>query len=146
LSLWVLDTDHISLFQRRQPKVISRLARYKSTEIAITIITVEEQLRGRLQVIRRASAADEIIRAYENLLFTFDSLKSFNILSFNAQASQIYTNLLEQKIKIGKQDLKIAATTLSVNGIMVTRNRRDFSQIPNLVIEDTIFVVMFVEM
>lgn len=134
--IWVLDTDHISLFQRGHPQVINRLARSDSTDIAITIITVEEQLRGRLQVIRRASASDEIIRAYENFLVTFDSLKSFNILAFSSQASQIYTNLLERKIKIGKQDLRIAATTLSVNGVMVTRNRRDFSQVPDLAIED----------
>ncbi len=67
---------------------------------------------------------------------TFDSLKSFNVLKFTAEAQKVYTNLLYQKIKIGRQDLRIAAIALSVNGILVTRNNRDFCQVPNLVLNN----------
>ncbi|WRH67351.1 MAG: hypothetical protein RSE13_02710 [Planktothrix sp. GU0601_MAG3] len=35
-----------------------------------------------------------------------------------------------------KNDLRIAAIALSVNGVMVTANKRDFSLIPDLVIEN----------
>jgi tRNA(fMet)-specific endonuclease VapC len=63
----------------------------------------------------------------------------------SAEQQDIYTNLIRQKIKVGRQDLPIAAIieaaalraiALSVNGILVTRNERDFSQVPNLVLEN----------
>ncbi len=37
---------------------------------------------------------------------------------------------------IGTQDLRIAAITLAVGGILLTRNSRDFEQIPNLSWQD----------
>ncbi|BAY90035.1 MULTISPECIES: type II toxin-antitoxin system VapC family toxin [unclassified Tolypothrix] len=135
MSLWILDTDSVSLFQRGNLEIARHLNSVDASEIAITIITVEEQIRGRFQVIRRANAND-LVSAYEKLQITFDSLKSFNVLKFTAEAQELYTNLILQKIKVGRQDLRIAAIALSVNGILVTRNHRDFSQVPNLVLEN----------
>ncbi|MEH2239396.1 type II toxin-antitoxin system VapC family toxin [Nostoc sp.] len=135
MSLWILDTDSVSLLQRGNLEIARRLNIVNASEIAITIVTVEEQLRGRFQVIRRA-AANDLVSAYEKLQVTFDSLKSFNVLRFTAEAQKLYTNLLHQKIKVGRQDLRIAAIALSVNGILVTRNNRDFCQVPNLVLDN----------
>lgn len=59
MSLWILDTDSVSLFQRRHPYVCQRVSIANPEEIAITIITVEEQLRGRLNIIRQASSAND---------------------------------------------------------------------------------------
>ncbi|WP_235334898.1 MULTISPECIES: type II toxin-antitoxin system VapC family toxin [Aphanizomenon] len=50
--------------------------------------------------------------------------------------ANIYTELVKQKIRVGTQDLHIAAITLSVNGILVTRNFKDFEKVPNLRLED----------
>ncbi len=135
MSFWILDTDSVSLFQRGNLEIALRLNNIDKSEIAITIVTVEEQIRGRFQAIRRA-APDELVSAYQKLQVTFDSLKSFNVLGFTTEAQDIYTNLIRQKIKVGRQDLRIAAIALSVNGILVTRNQRDFSQVPNFVLEN----------
>ena len=135
MSLWILDTDSVSLFQRGNLEIANRLNNVDVSEIAITLITVEEQLRGRFQVIRCANPND-LASAYEKLQVTFDSLKSFNVLKFSAEAQKVDNNLLLQKIKVGRQDLRIAAIALCVNGILVTRNNRDFSQVPNLVLEN----------
>ncbi len=50
LSLWILDTDCVSVFQRGNLEIARRLNIIDANEVAITIVTVEEQLRGRFQV------------------------------------------------------------------------------------------------
>ena len=40
MSLWILDTDHVSLFQRNHPVVIQRINATNPEEIGVTIITL----------------------------------------------------------------------------------------------------------
>ncbi|MTJ21584.1 type II toxin-antitoxin system VapC family toxin [Dolichospermum sp. UHCC 0352] len=136
MSLWILDTDHVSLFQHRNPLIVQCVNSVKFEEIAITIITAEEQLRGRFNVIRNASSSDKLVLAYANFQNNLDFLQSVNLLEFSEAAGNIYTELVKQKIRVGTQDLRIAAITLSVKGILVTRNFKDFEKVPNLRLED----------
>ncbi len=76
MSLWVLDTDHVSLFQQGHPLVMQRVNAVNPTEIALTVITVEEQLRGRLNRLRRADSGNEMISAYARLRATLDYFSS----------------------------------------------------------------------
>lgn len=64
-SMSILDTDHISLFQRRHPQVSACILATPPVELATTVVTVEEQLRGRLERVRRARSDEEVIRAYQ---------------------------------------------------------------------------------
>lgn len=136
MSIWVLDTDHVSLFQQNHPLVVERVATTSPEELTITIITAEEQLRGRLNVIRRSSPSNELVLAYTRLEATLNYYNTSNILNFNQAAYTGYAELRSQRIRIGTQDLRIAAIVLSVNGILVTRNQRDFAQVPGLMFED----------
>ncbi len=47
-SLYILDTDHVSLAQRGHPQIIARIAAMQSKRLSITVVTVQEQMRGRL--------------------------------------------------------------------------------------------------
>ena len=40
------------------------------------------------------------------------------------------------KGQVGTQDMRIASIVIAYNGILLTRNRRDFEKIPNLMIEN----------
>ncbi len=136
MTLWILDTDHISLLQRGHPAVEQRIRSINLNHIAITIISVEEQLYGRLNNIRRSKSSETLKTAYQRLHETLDDFKAANVLEFNPTAISLYQELVNQKIRVGTQDLRIAAIALSVNGILVTRNQRDFAKVPNLVLED----------
>jgi tRNA(fMet)-specific endonuclease VapC len=58
------------------------------------------------------------------------------VLPFDSTANSCYEILRQQKIRIGTYDLRIAAIVLSINGVLVTRNWRDFSKIRELSLED----------
>jgi tRNA(fMet)-specific endonuclease VapC len=134
--LWILDTDHVSLFQRNHPFVREYAAKTPASEIFVTIITVEEQLRGRLNRVRRAVSAESLESAYTALQNTVQFFNSVQVLRFDRRASSQYAEFMRQRIRIGTRDLRIAAIALSMGGTVVTRNRKDFSQIAGLEIAD----------
>jgi hypothetical protein len=41
MSLCVLDTDHVTLFQRAHPVVVQRVAAVEPEALAVTVVTVE---------------------------------------------------------------------------------------------------------
>lgn len=136
MTKWVLDTDHVSLLQRGHPVVVSKVSAVNPAEIAVTVITIVEQMYGRLDVINRAKSKQELVTAYALLKETFNLLSQANIIDFNEAAFDTYNELLKQKIRVGTQDLRIAAIALSLNATVVTRNFKDFQKVPNLKIVD----------
>jgi len=138
MSYFILDTDHFSLWQRNHPVVVS-FVKNNASNVIITIVTAEELLRGRFNVIRKASAtsqSDKLVLAYSLFWETLEDLKLLNILKFDQKSYNTYLELRQQKIRIGTQDLKIASIALANNSVLVTRNYRDFSLIPHLNLED----------
>ncbi|MDJ0619508.1 MAG: type II toxin-antitoxin system VapC family toxin [Calothrix sp. MO_192.B10] len=136
MSLWILDTDSVSLFQNGHPNISKRISAISPENIAVTIVTFEEQVRGRFNVIRKVDSADKLVIAYSRLQATYNFFKSINLIGFSQEAANCYTELLRQKIRIGTQDLRIASIVIANDGILVTRNQRDFSRVPGLQFED----------
>ena len=136
MSFWVLDTDHVSLFQQNYPVLTERINAVNPEEIGVTVITLEEQFYGRLNGIRRANSPEKLISAYAKLSATWNYFATVNLLDFDLDASNCFAELLRQKIRIGTQDLRIAAVVMSKDAILVTRNRRDFERVPGLRFED----------
>lgn len=136
MTLWIFDTDHATLFGQGNPQIVQRFSAVNPKDIAITIVTFEEQMYGRLNRIRRATSGDEIISAYASLRKTINYLTDFELLDFDRDAENYYREFLRQKIRVGTQDLRIAAIALAKSGILLTRNRRDFEKIPGLRFED----------
>jgi tRNA(fMet)-specific endonuclease VapC len=135
--LWILDTDHISLFQRGNSTVIRKIQSIARPEIAVTIVSYEEQIRGWLKIVSRSSSDfEQLTFGYGKLNETLDFYRTKTVLDFNTTAANQFQQLLRQKIRVGTQDLRIASIALSVGGTVVTRNQRDFQRVPGLPIQD----------
>lgn len=136
MTLAILDTDHVSLSQRGHPLILQQMATLGRDNLATTIITVEEQIQGRFTVIKRVNRGQKLVQAYLDLQDTLGYFTTLPVLAFNDAANIYFETLRQQKIRIGTYDLRIAAIVLSVQGTLITRNWRDFKQVPGLVVED----------
>ena len=138
--MYILDTDHVSLYQRGHAVLAPRLVDLPPNQLATTIVTYEEQVAGRLAVLRRARTNDKRIRAYHWLQHTLDFYCRIPVLQFNRMADNTFQDLQKLRLRIGTQDLLIAAIALANDATLLTRNRRDFQQVPGLVMEDWTFL------
>ena len=136
MSLYVIDTDTISLFRRGHALVRQNAARHPPAELAVAILTVEEQLSGWYQMLRRAQQPAQLARAYQELANAVRFYGQWQILPFSVAAIACYDGLRALNLNIRSMDLRIAAVTLEHNGVLVTRNLRDFQRVPNLVVEN----------
>jgi len=105
-------------------------------EIATTTITAEEQLRGRLAQIKKASTMEALAMGHRRFRQAVCHLAKLNFLEFDSAAITIFEDLKQQRPRVGSQDLRIAAIAIANGAIVVTRNRVDFGQIVGLKIED----------
>lgn len=104
--------------------------------VAVTVSSVEEQIRGRLEIIRRHGGSSMQVAAYAAFQETRRYFASWQVVDFTQAAFEQFSILQQQRVRIGSQDLRIAAITLTSDALLVTRNTRDFAQVPNLRIED----------
>lgn len=137
---YVLDTDHISLIQRKQnpeyQAIQSKFALHLSDEIFLSIVSFHEQVLGAHNYLARARTGQELVQGYMLLADALRLFQSQSVLEMNLAATLALDQLLANRVRVKTMDLRIAAITLSVGGILVTRNSRDFSRVPGLVIED----------
>jgi tRNA(fMet)-specific endonuclease VapC len=136
MTLYLLDSDHLSLHQRGHEPIRMHLLEIPPDRICISVISVEELLRGRLAQVHQGREPGDRVRAYYWLSKTLDFLCGFKVLKYDAHAEAQFQNLRSRKVRIGVQDLKIAAISLSNQAVLVTRNWQDFNQIPSLEIEN----------
>ena len=132
----LLDTDHISLHERGHLPLRARLAATPSDAIAVSVVTVEEMIRGRLAILARRSAGEARVWAYSKFMETILFFSSIQVVPYDLASEEQFQSLRAMRLRVGSQDLRIAATALVHNLVLVTRNRRDFERVPGIVIDD----------
>lgn len=135
----VLDTDHLTELQRRDStkgrKLVERLD-LQGDSVATTIISIEEQLRGRLAVINESPAGVGQIKPYSRLIELLGFYSGWKILPFDQPAAQRFLDLRAARVRIGTMDLKIASIVMVHQTMLLSANLRDFRQVPGLTVED----------
>jgi tRNA(fMet)-specific endonuclease VapC len=137
VSLYILDTDIISLFSRQHPIVMARVATARQAhEVAVTAITVDESYAGWHARVRKARKPPEIADAFAGLAAAAAVFGSLSIIPFPVPAIQRFDALKKLRLNVGPNDLRIAAIALEAGATVVTRNLRDFRRVPGLTCED----------
>lgn len=128
---YLLDTNIcIYLIKRKPLDVIDEFRSHGVGEIGVSSITVSELWYG--------VAKSEHRKANERALEQF--LLPLMISPFDDQAAEAYGTIraaLEKEGQpIGAMDLLIAAHAVSMGLILVTNNEREFSRVPELIVEN----------
>jgi tRNA(fMet)-specific endonuclease VapC len=137
--MYILDTDHLTILERGgiiAVKLKTKLANISSEQIAVTIITYEEQTRGWLGYISKCRTLEEQVIAYSKLEKHLKNFSKMRIIAFDNESATIFKQLRKDYPRLGTMDLKIAAIALAKGATLLTRNRADFENIANLKIED----------
>ncbi|HEY3396009.1 MAG TPA: type II toxin-antitoxin system VapC family toxin, partial [Lacipirellulaceae bacterium] len=114
----------------------SKLAQSIDLDFATTAVSIEEQMRGWLAAIRRERNVHDQILYYTRLIGLVRFLNKWRILPFNEPAADWFEALRKKRIRIGTQDLKIAAIALAVDALLLSADLRDFERVPGLRVEN----------
>jgi tRNA(fMet)-specific endonuclease VapC len=128
---FLLDTNIcIYIIKRQPPQVLDKFRTLDLSDVGISSITVAELEYGAY----KSQQTDRNRVAFNQFLMPLE------IVPFDERATQAYgqlrSQLERQGIVIGSMDMLIASQALSLGLILVTNNVKEFSRIPDLVIEN----------
>ena len=137
----LLDTDHATVLKYpsgiRRDRLRGRLDGLPDEEIvAVTIVTIEEQMRGWMASLAKERNSQRQVAPYRELATLFEFFSQFTIVPFDDRAATQFDVLRSAKIRIGTMDLKIAAIVQVNQGLLLSANSRDFEQVPGLRVEN----------
>jgi tRNA(fMet)-specific endonuclease VapC len=136
----LLDTDHITALafpeHSQFESLRARIAATDGETVAITVINIEEPLRGWLAEINRRRIVRDQVVPYDRLVKLIKFFACFPILAFDEDAATEFDVLRKQRIRIGTMDMKIAAIALVSDALLLSANLRDFRQVPGLRVEN----------
>ena len=137
----LLDTDHATLLKYtsgiRPDRLRSRLGCLPDEDaVAVTIVTIEEQMRGWLASLAKERISQRKVVPYRELANLFEFYSQFTVVLFDDRAADRFDALRSAKIRIGTMDLKIAAIALAQEALLLSANLRDFEQVPGLRVEN----------
>jgi tRNA(fMet)-specific endonuclease VapC len=138
----LLDTDTFSeylrerLYKPGEAPITDRVIAAKPNSIGISVVTISEMMKGLLNLLQRFEKSGRTEIGFNEMLRVYEAWQLFPIQSYDAMAEAQFVNLSAAVRRLGRPDCQIAAIALANNLVVVTRNIRHFSQIPDVVYED----------
>ena len=126
---YILDTDTVSFIIRNNSSVIANLIKHEDDEIYISAISYAEISYG-----LEKKGSERLFNEVNSII------GKLSIIDFDASQSEFYGQIRAELEKsgtpLGDMDMLIAATALSTGAILVSHNKKHFSKIKGLKIED----------
>ncbi len=131
--MYLLDTNIcIYLIKQKPIQVLNYFQENRPGKIAISSITLSELQFG----VEKSDYQEKNRQALEKFVIPLQ------IFNYDSAASSVYgkirMHLESQGTPIGPLDTLIAAHAISINAILVTNNVKEFSRVPNLLVENWI--------
>ena len=129
--MYLLDTNIVGYWMRGDAHLIHRIQSYSPSDLSLSTVTLAEIYYG----IEKSPVKKKERR------WKIEHIKSeLDIFPFDEQAAEKYGVIraaLEKRGKpISERDTQIASIALANNLCLVTHNKKEFSRIPKLQIED----------
>lgn len=134
----ILDTDHFSAVDRSSSAARTfdkRAAEYHG-DLFMTVITVEEVMRGWLALLGTKRMREEEIAVYGRMKRSAEMFGQWDILEWDADALACFEDLRKKRLKMSTADMKIASIALAHDATLLTRNLRDYRKVPGLRVEN----------
>jgi tRNA(fMet)-specific endonuclease VapC len=132
------DTDVLVEILAGNPTYVRRAASVPLDEQAVPVVVVEEILRARLNALRQTEAGKgklSISQAYEMLARSLVELRRLPFLPYRESANELFDEWRNRRIRVATHDLRIAAICVDLRATLISRNRKDFDQVPGLDVE-----------
>lgn len=134
----LFDTDTVTHFSYGNEKVRRKIEAAGDEELAVAVVTRNEALRGRAESLLKAADEEELRKAVERFRQTEELLSDFVVVGFDDDSIRHFGRLRKQKSlkKMGRADMLIACIALAHDALLVTRNTKDFKDVPGLRLEN----------
>src|SRR5262245_17708958 len=132
------DSDILTELLDGNPVYVQQAAAIDPADQAVPAVVAGEILRGRLNAIRQAEAGRGKISvelAYRLFVGSLTGIAAYQFLSYTTAAEGLFKQWRAAKLRVGSQDLRIAAICIDHGAKLITRNARDYALVPGLNLE-----------
>jgi tRNA(fMet)-specific endonuclease VapC len=91
--MFILDTDHVSLWLRNHPIVKAKVDT-AAPDVYLTVITVQELFNGWVSRLNTTADSSLMLERYANFCQAIEFVKQFPVLNFETKADREYTRIL----------------------------------------------------
>jgi tRNA(fMet)-specific endonuclease VapC len=133
----LLDTDTLTHYWAGHARVLAKSQAAKEVPVT-SVVSRIEVLQGRFASVFTAADGNQLLQAHGRLIVAEQNLAMWTIVPLDTAAVAEFDRLRQNKKlkKIGRADLLIASIALAHRATLVTRNLRDFKQVPGLRLEN----------
>jgi len=137
---YLLDTEHLSVLEKGVGEEFAQLQRRMRAvgieAFCVSIVSFQEQIAGWMADLNRFRTQKEIVRGYAMLEKIIARFHDLPILPFDAAASDEFMRLRKLKVRVATLDLRIAASAIVHQKVVLTSNTVDFEAVPGVRCED----------